>query len=280
MTTDCIELTEHATHDESRPPTWPVVELSADAAFHMHDAYYRYATEDHFWIQWRFSVIQHLLECDGFELGDRVLEVGSGNGVVQSQFERAWDRVVEGCDLNRHALSQGPPTRGKRYLYNVLDRRAEWQQHFSSVLLLDTLEHIEASCEFLDAIRFHLTPRGLIVINVPALPALYSRYDAVQGHVQRYTAGQLRRELTAAGFEVLAHTYWGGNLVPIAWLRKFLVRFAAHDEVLSKGFAPPSALVDRVLRGLRAAEQTGWKLPWGTSLAAIARRLDSPEMPA
>jgi hypothetical protein len=78
---------------------------------------------------------------------------------------------------------------------------------------------------------------------------------------------------------MLAHTYWGGNLVPIAWLRKLFVRFAQHDQILSKGFAPPSALADRLLRGLRWLEQAGWKLPRGTSLAAVAGRLESQEMP-
>lgn len=275
MTMDCIELTEQDRSPMSCPHVWPVVELSADAAFQMHDAYYRHATEEHFWIQWRFKAITTLLRENDFSLGERILEVGSGNGVVQSQFEQALGVAVEGCDLNRHALQQGPATRGSRYLYNVLDRRRAWEQHFSSVLLLDTLEHVEASSDFLRAIRFHLCPEGLLVINVPALPWLYSRYDAVQGHVRRYTTRQLRHELASAGFELLAHTYWGGNLVPIACLRKQLVRLAKHDEILTKGFAPPSAMADRLLRGLRACELAGWKLPLGTSLAAVARRLES-----
>jgi SAM-dependent methyltransferase len=267
-----MEWTEGSTQLASTTEKWPVVELSECADFHMHDAYYQHATQDHFWIQWRFQVIHQLLQ--EFDVGSDVLEIGSGNGVVQAQFEAAFgeELKVVGCDLNRYALEQGPATRGGRYLYNVLDRRDEWRERFSSAILLDTLEHIDEAEQFLHAMRFHLQPCGLLIINVPALPALYSRYDAVQGHVKRYTATRLVRELMAAGFEVLDHRYWGGNLVPIAMLRKLMVRLAKDDDVLTKGFAPPSAFADRVLRRLKALENAGWKLPLGTSIAAIARR--------
>ncbi len=274
MSTDCAEWIDENISQNAARTNWPVVELSECADFHMHDAYYQHATQEHFWIQWRFQVVRRLLQQ--FDLGHEVLEIGSGNGVVQAQFEEAFGEAlsVEGCDLNRFALEQGPATRGGRYLYNVLDCRTDWCEHFSSAILLDTLEHIDAAEDFLRAVRYHLQPRGLLIINVPALPVLYSRYDSVQGHVKRYTATRLEQELRESGFEMLRHRYWGGNLVPIALLRKFLVKFARHDDVLTKGFAPPSLFADRILRGLRRMETTGLKMPLGTSIAAVARRCD------
>lgn len=255
----------------SNQPTQRVIQLSERVEFNMHDAYYEHATADHFWIQWRFEMLERLLA--DYDLGERVFEVGCGNGVVQRQFERAFDIAVDGCDLNLRAMEMGDPSRGRRYLYNVLDQRSDWQNYFETVLLLDTLEHIDWPVEFLRAIGSHLAPNGLLVINVPAMPSLYSRYDAIQGHVRRYTVKQLEHELTNSDFKLLAHTYWGGNVVPIAMLRKLLVRFVARDEVLTKGFAPPNTLAERLLRGLMKLETNGCKIPrCGTSLAAVAIR--------
>ncbi len=262
----------HATTAVVVGPTPPkVIELSQRIDFNMHDAYYQHATADHFWIQWRFSVLRQLLKDR--ELGQHILEVGCGNGVVQNQFEKAFDRTIIGCDLNYLAMERGSSSRGQRYLYNVLDQRAEWNEHFDSVLLLDTLEHIDAPVAFLEAIANHLQPGGMLVINVPATPWLYSRYDRIQGHVRRYTTEQLKIELNAAGFDLERSNYWGSTVVPIAAIRKLLVRFAQDDEVLTRGFAPPSRFAESILRGLMRIESRGLKLPnLGTSLAAIARR--------
>ncbi len=255
----------------SRQPSacLPVVELSDTASFRMHDAYYEHATPDHFWIDGRFRILQHLL--DEFELGDEILDVGCGNGVVQGQFERALGRPVLGCDLNLKAMQDGVASKGQRYLYNVLDERAEWQGHFDTVLLLDTLEHIEQPIDFLKAIGSHLCAGGRLVVNVPAMPDLYSRYDEAQGHVRRYTTDQLQHELAEAGFQLSASMYWGSNLVPIARLRKWWINRSQADDVFARGFAPPGKLAEIVLNRLLAMERHGVRFSaQGTSLAAVA----------
>ena len=109
------------------------------------------------------------------------------------------------------------------------------------------------------------------------MPFLYSRYDSVQGHVRRYTAKRLRFELESAGFELLQHKYWGGNVIPIAYLRKLLAS-SDDNKVLTQGFKPPSALAESILRTLMKLETSGYKfLPYGTSLAAIARKSKNVE---
>ena len=248
-----------------------VIELSERVDFNMHDSYYEHATENHFWIQWRFETLKRLTRH--FDLGSKLFEVGCGNGVVQKQFESYLEQPVSGCDLNYHAMASSPAGRGQRYLYNVLDQREEWKHEFETVLLLDTLEHIEEPTSFLLAIAAHLRDGGLLVINVPAMPWLFSRYDTVQGHVRRYTLGRLRDELNSAGFEIVTHDYWGANVVPIAAIRKLAVNFTPDEMVLTCGFQPPGPFSEFVLRALMRMELSGLRLPGiGTSLAAIARK--------
>ena len=248
-----------------------IIEVSERAPVNMHNEYFEYATLDHFWIQSRFESLKRLLK--GMDLGSQILEVGSGNGVVQQQFESWLNVPVHGCDLNYEALQMAPPTKGNVYLYNVLDRCREWSGWYNSILLLDVLEHIDNSIDFLSAVRHHLAADGQLVINVPAMPWLYSRYDSVQGHVQRYTLEQLQGELSLAGFKLERHCYWGANLVPVAAVRKLMVMFMSDQRAMKRGFQPPSKFADRVLRALMKSESWGVKLPdCGTSLSVVARR--------
>jgi hypothetical protein len=256
--------------------TREIIEVSKCVPVNMHNGYYNTANVDHFWIQWRFEAIKRLL--GDTDLGNQILEVGSGNGVAQGQFEKWLDKPVHGCDLNYGALRMTPPMRGNVYLYNVLDCCPEWKSWYNSILLLDVLEHIDNSIEFLKALRHHLSAEGRLIINVPAMPWLYSRYDSVGGHVQRYTMGQLQGELSLAGFEVEKQCYWGANLVPVAAVRKLMVMFMTDEQAMSNGFNPPSEAAERFLRGLMRLELKGWRLPeCGTSLCVVAKRRESVE---
>lgn len=247
--------------------------LSPAAPVSMSDDWYQYATEDHFWIQWRFSVILRLLR--GLEIGDRVIDIGCGHGVARNQLEEHYRRPVHGCDLNLSAMQTARQGKGKLYVYDVHDRRPEWEGDFSCVFLLDTLEHLEDSEAFLKSIGFHLNKGGLLVVNVPAIQCLYSRYDEVAGHVKRYNMPLLDRELNAAGFRIVRSSYWGLTMVPLIALRKAIVRFVSSERVISRGIQPPSRLAESLLRCLMHAEIGLLPRPWiGTSIAAVARKMD------
>jgi SAM-dependent methyltransferase len=265
-----------AVEPQSSPPT-----ASADASdriellsepprFHMADAWYEYATPDHFWYQWRIDALRRLLE--GLDPGQRLLEVGCGNGAARQQLEACYGRPVDGCDLNLYALQRALPGQGRLCLYNVHDRRPEWAGYFDTIFLLDTLEHIETPTGLLESLAWHLKPGGRLVVNVPALSWLYSRYDRLAGHFRRYRKKTLTAELEPAGFRVVRQAYWGLTLLPIAVLRKLVLRFTREDHVITRGFQPPTPLANRLLRTLMYAEQRFVPHPWiGCSLAAVAK---------
>jgi 2-polyprenyl-3-methyl-5-hydroxy-6-metoxy-1,4-benzoquinol methylase len=250
--------------------TRQIIEISRRKPVNMHNAYFHNATLDHFWIQWRFEELKNLLH--GRQLGEQILEVGTGHGVVAQQFESFVGAPVHGCDLNYDALQMAGSGHGNLYLYDVMDLCPEWESWFDTILLCDVLEHIDNSVEFLRALRYHLAPGGQLVINVPAAPWLYSRYDSVQGHVQRYSAKKLRSELALAGFNIERWSYWGSNLLPVAIVRKLMVTFMKDEQVMDKGFQPPSVLAEIFLRRLMELELGGFCIPnLGTSLCAVAR---------
>lgn len=247
--------------------------LSAASSVNMADQWYEHATPDHFWMQWRLKVLLEVISK--YKLGDQLLEIGCGSCVARDQLEKELSLPIDACDLNLHSLQLAGPARGHLYVYDIFDQRPEWKDHFSTVFLLDTLEHIEQPSAFLNAIRFHMQLGGHLVINVPALQPLYSAYDSIAGHVKRYTKSLLASELKLGGFELVESRYWGLSMIPVLSLRKLMGKVWSRDKVIANGFKPSTA-TDAILRGLMKIERAVTRNPvYGTSLTAVARKVEN-----
>jgi SAM-dependent methyltransferase len=247
-----------------------VIYLSSPTDFQMADEWYEFARPDHFWFQWRFAALQALL---GDDWAGPTLEIGCGNGAARQQFERAYNTAVDGCDVNPAALRRAAPGRGRLYFYNIHERRGAWRAHYRTALLLDTLEHIRDPVEFLRSTAYHLQPGGALLLNVPAWPWLYSRYDRAQGHIKRYTRGMLNHELAAAGLRLVRAGYWGLSLVPVLLLRKGILSLTPPARVVQVGFEPGTPWIRRAFDRLRQVECALRPLwPLGISLVALARK--------
>jgi 2-polyprenyl-3-methyl-5-hydroxy-6-metoxy-1,4-benzoquinol methylase len=245
--------------------------LSAPFKYSMAEEYHEYETPDHFWVGWRFDILKKVIPS-GYEWG-KVLDVGCGNCVARDQIEKFYGCTVDGCDVSLMALRLAMPGKGRLYFYNVEEKREEFREHFSTVAILDVLEHIKDQNKFLSALHFHIEPGGRLIVTVPGLPSMYSKYDAVAGHERRYTSFSLRREVEAAGFSVERIACWGMWLTPILALRKLLLFFCPREKVIKIGFQPQNLIVERILQGLRRLEVSVMPLPpVGASLICIARK--------
>ena len=223
---------------------------------------------------WRLNVIlRHLrrLEIDG-SVGIRGFDVGYGRGAFQRQMHSAKPWTIDGCDLNENAISLNHGHDCNAFLYNIFESQQDLKRKNELVFLLDVLEHIPGPAEFLSAARFYVKSGGYLVISVPAIPALYSKYDMAVGHIRRYTKASLRFEISAAGLVTEKISHWGLSLVPLPCLRKVVSLFTKPKALIRRGMVPPNALVDKLLRRLMSAELAiADDVPYGASLLAIAR---------
>ena len=237
----------------------------------MADEWYEFVTPSHFWIQWRFAVIRKLLPNTN-DWGN-TLDIGCGSGILGQQIESHYGILASGCDLNEKALRTISHGYDKLYFYNIHQRNAEFEGCFSTILLMDVLEHIENPVEFLKAVRYHLSSDGKIIINVPAIQMLHSKYDTVQGHVKRYRLTTITNELTRAGLHIESAGYWGLALVPLLLIRKFVVNFLEDKDVMEVGFQPASQLIRQLLNLLMSVETKLFaRTVIGSSLLVIARK--------
>lgn len=238
--------------------------------------WYEIATPDHFWFEWRFRALRRQIEKSGLaaDRPARVLEIGCGHGVVRAQLEAFTRWTVDGCDLNRDALRQNGPGRGRTFLYDIRARTPSLRRAYDALVVFDVLEHVEDTATFLDAALFHLKNGGLIFINVPALNGLLSEYDRVVGHVRRYDRESMQRALAPHALHVVDLRYWGFAMVPLLWLRarQRFERGAQAAEVIRRGISPPNGFFNGCLKGVMHAETALIsKPPLGTSLMAVCQ---------
>ncbi|MFI5007708.1 MAG: class I SAM-dependent methyltransferase [Solirubrobacterales bacterium] len=238
--------------------------------------WYPLTAGDHFWFQWRLRAALAQIRAVGLraEAPLRALEVGGGNGVLRAQLEASTRWSIDLNDLNLPALESAVPGRGRRLYYDVREERKDLVEAYDVVILFDVLEHIDASREFLRAVLRHVRPGGHVLLNVPALPSLYSAYDVAAGHVRRYDKRTLSEELSGTAVEIVDLRYWGLSLIPLLALRKALVsRQQSPGEIIRRGFRPPGALAHAVLRMLMRVETPLLPAPpRGTSLLLAGRK--------
>ena len=148
-------------------------------------------------MQWRLAVALRLVEASGllFDRPLRALDIGGGAGRFRDQMERATQWHVDMTDLHLPALRMARPARGRTLYYDVTQADPPLLGSYDAAFVFDVIEHLESPGPLLRAALAHLRPGGHLFLNVPALQALYSAYDVVQGHVRRYSTRTLAAEL-------------------------------------------------------------------------------------
>lgn len=248
-----------------------LITISNPQSVSMADAWYELATENHFWMDWRFQFF--LKHKDLLNLKGPNLEIGCGNGVFLRQFERYFDKPIDGCDLNEAALLKAKQGKGTLHIYDILERNNTMKERYTTIFLMDVIEHIKDDVGFLKAAAFHLKDNGLMVINVPYGQMLYGPYDREAGHQKRYSKKSVTLSIRKAGLQTISCQFWGFTLLPLIVLRNLVSKFQDKELVIRKGFSPPSEITHKLLHWIKRTELAFLsKPPLGTSLMVICKK--------
>jgi 2-polyprenyl-3-methyl-5-hydroxy-6-metoxy-1,4-benzoquinol methylase len=239
------------------------------------------AAEDrHFWFRARNKTIAALASQPIGDLRDgfRILEVGCGSGnVLRVLHDLAGSRGhVEGLELSAQAADVARARTGL-LVTNGYVSDLDPDAKYDLIAAFDVLEHIADETGVLAQMRERLVPGGRLILTVPAHQTLWSAFDVASGHERRYSKRTLSRALQTSGFRVEYITYFMSLLFPLMWLRRRLLKTEKPDmgALLDSEFKVVSG-VNRVAYELLRREadvvRARWRLPMGTSVAAIARR--------
>jgi SAM-dependent methyltransferase len=198
-------------------------------------------------------------------LGDAVLEVGAGHGTFTEILSARGARVVA-TDVSQRCADVLRERFAGDERVTVVHGGADavaGLPPFDSAVLINVLEHIPDDDGALSDLAATLKPGGRLILWVPAFQLLYSDFDRKIGHHRRYQKGELRAQLTRAGYEV-AEIRYVNSVGALAWLvvARLMHRAptgGASVKIYDSYFVP----VLKRLEGRRGA-------PFGQSVFAVA----------
>jgi SAM-dependent methyltransferase len=199
-------------------------------------------------------------------LAGPTLEVGSGRGDYAAEWaDRGVPITASEADPGRLAALRDRFRDDPRVAVRELAVPIDVVDDYAAVVAYNVLEHVPDDLGALRAFAGLLRRGGQVVLIVPAIPALTSRFDRLIGHQRRYRAGQLGDRLTRAGLDVRRLHYLNAPGT-LAWLvgMRLLRMTPTAGPVLRAWDAAVVPVARRV-------ERT-WRPPFGQSLFAVAAR--------
>jgi len=203
-----------------------------------------------------------------------VLDVGCGTGATLKVLRDPGEVVA--LDASAEALGY---SRRRGQLRLVRDRGEELPVASAAVDIitaLDLLEHIPDDGAALREFARVLRPGGLLILTVPAGPALWSEHDEALDHLRRYRRAQLRRLLERAGFAVQRLSPAIAALFPPIAALRLLQRLRRRRKGRPQtAFIVPPRAINWLLTALLRLENRclmSFDLPLGVSLVAVARK--------
>ncbi len=215
-----------------------------------------------------------LRQFDG-AVGRRIWDAGAGVGIVSSLLSERCDFLLASEFTEANLQTLRSTFKGREHVQvefcDLTQQEAlGFARHdIDTVVTLDVLEHLEDDAQALGVYHSVLQPGGRLCIKVPAHPFLFGTMDAASLHFRRYTKGELRRKLKAAGFEVERLSYMNMAAV-LPYLMKGRVLKKQHNFSNSID-GGKLGFYNKLMPWLERAERILPK-PFGLSVVAVGRK--------
>lgn len=225
----------------------------------------------HWWHMAKRRAVLKMIKKYNKVSNPKILDVGCGTGRNLEEFKKFG--TVFGLDNSVDALKYCQLRGLKNLKLGSAEKTNLKSNYFDIITLLDVLEHIDDIKAFKEMRRI-LKKDGLIIITVPALNWLWSKWDEVLHHKRRYTVNVLKKELNINNFYPVKITYLYSFLVlPSLIIRKIKQQFF-NDQYPSdfKLSIPLFNLLLGVLSKIEFFIAENFYIPFGTSVLVVAKK--------
>jgi SAM-dependent methyltransferase len=201
----------------------------------------------------------------------RILDAGCGTGGTTDDL--ASFGVVTGVDMSEEALAFAASRGLGRLVRGTVEGLPFASESFDVVTSFDVLYH-RAVIDVAAALNeFHrvLRPGGIALVRVPAFDWLRGAHDVAVHTERRFTVGELREAMAAAGFRIRYANYGNAILFPLAIAKRSLERvLPASPGDLSVPPGPLNFLLEQALTvEAPVARRVG--LPAGLSVIVVGQ---------
>lgn len=155
-------------------------------------------------------------------LGNKILEIGSGTGNLSDVIISAGKEITL-SDLDPIFLK----ILKNKYQNKIIkldialkEDANKLHNSFDSIVGVNVLEHTKDDENALRNLNLILKKNGNIILIVPAMDILFSRYDYLIGHVRRYSGKSIKLKLKSAGFGV-EKIYYFNKIGALGWYLNF-----------------------------------------------------------
>jgi SAM-dependent methyltransferase len=231
----------------------------------------------HPWWRARASLTLRLLDDLGVKPPSRVLDAGCGWGVTLDALEAKGYKAV-GMDVSRRTLERlDRPDRTLVEADLTKPLRTD-APPCRAVLALDVIEHLDDDRDAVRRLGGLLERGGALIVSVPALPEMFSEFDAVQGHRRRYLPETLAAAFDDSGLRLERTFWWGRWLVPVLRRQRSRTKSRPGEspaQIYRRHLTLPPTTVSWFLSLAFLLEEKPalrGSLGIGTSLFAVARR--------
>jgi SAM-dependent methyltransferase len=216
--------------------------------------------------------------------GPRILDAGCGTGEnLKFLGELLRPAYLGGFDASPEAvaLARGKAPGADVYTGDIRDPEIRVDR-LDLIVSLDVIyiPGVERSLGGLRRLTATLSTGGLFVLNLPAYDWLYSEHDVAIHTSERYTASKVRALLETLGLRVERLSYRLCLLFPAVVLARLpsLLRARPGDAAARSDLhSVPGELTSRIMLSVLRAENAwvarGVRLPWGSSVFAIGRKV-------
>lgn len=227
-----------------------------------------------FWFRARQRLIEATVR-KYFPAAGSLLEVGCGTGFVLSGLRSAFPHLrLVGTDLFAEGLGFAQERLAGVELIQADATRMPFGEEFDVVGAFDVLEHIEDDRSALVGLAGVVKPGGGVILLVPQHPWLWSDLDELGHHRRRYTRGELKQKVAAAGLEVVFASSFVTSLLPAMVLARVARRLRPGRYELEAELHPGrlNGVLERLLDLERLVIGHGISFPVGGSLLLVARK--------